>query len=411
MIIMSPKRKRTCILLLMSAVHARWALRVVRHGRGGDIRKEVTWPGVCARLDSRAWQMLDLQRLGGTESHVARCLERNQRNGDAPEPLHAATEERREEERREDIDMMQRLVLLYGLRTKAVLSSVLQLMPAAKHVQQVLKQDAGAAEGASRHPSATAASAGSAAGGRRSSTDRAGRGNGRMDGGNGSSGIAGVKLRRWIHVSAAYLSRAKVALLQRFVQMLVDHLFVLVSHGEVLAPDAPQDSGASCAQTRAGTEVNVGKVGGRRSLLYLVPEVYIESLLSIMTLLHQLRLPLFPQRSAKVSWERAARVVIECVADPSVINPGTRTVCSGRLLCLCLLLLRPLFLPNVTCSGCLWHRQHEQRWTEMDKTMVLRVVAEVRMGLSTTADLARRGRIVRLKAAMARILGRVLTRS
>ena len=336
MIIMSPKRKRTCILLLMSAVHARWALRVVRHGRGGDIRKEVTWPGVCARLDSRAWQMLDLQRLGGTESHVARCLERNQRNGDAPEPLHAATEERREEERREeerreDIDMMQRLVLLYGLRTKAVLSSVLQLMPAAKHVQQVLKQDAGAAEGASRHPSATAASAGSAAGGRRSWTDRAGRGNGRMDGGNGSSGIAGVKLRRWIHVSAAYLSRAKVALLQRFVQMLVDHLFVLVSHGEVLAPDAPQDSGASCAQTRAGTEVNVGKVGGRRSLLYSVPEVYIESLLSIMTLLHQLRLPLFPQRSAKVSWERAARVVIECVADPSVINPGIKDCLFGAL--------------------------------------------------------------------------------
>ena len=78
---------------------------------------------------------------------------------------------------------------------------------------------------------------------------------------------------------------------------------------------------------------------------------------------------------------------------------------------MCLLLLRPLFLPNVTCSGCLWNRHHEQRWTEMDKTMVLRVVAEVRMGLSTTADLASRGRIVRLKAAMARILGRVLTRS
>jgi hypothetical protein len=103
-------------------------------------------------------------------------------------------------------------------------------------------------------------------------------------------------------------------------------------------------------------------------------------------------------------------VVIECVADPSVINPGTRTVCSGRLLCLCLLLLRPLFLPNVTCSGCLWHLHHEQM-LEMDKTMVPRVVAEVRMGLSTTADLARRGRIVRRKAAMARILGRVLTRS
>ena len=46
------------------------------------------------------------------------------------------------EERSEAVDMMQRLVLLYGLRTNAVLTSVLQqLVPAPKDVQQVPRND------------------------------------------------------------------------------------------------------------------------------------------------------------------------------------------------------------------------------------------------------------------------------
>jgi hypothetical protein len=171
--------------------------------------------------------------------------------------------------------------------------------------------------------SAVAASTAPATSVGRSAADRGGRSTGKVNGGKSPSGSAAVRLRRWIHVSAAFLSPAKVRLLQRFVQILVDHLFVLVSHGEVLAPGTPRKD----APQERGNRDTLGKVGGRRSHLYWVPEVYMEGLLSTMTLLHQLGLPLFPQlpeHSAQVSRKRAARVVIECVDDAGVINPAIK---------------------------------------------------------------------------------------
>ena len=203
---------------------------------------------------------------------------------------------------------MQRLVLLYGFRVSSVLSSVLRLLPAPKLLLPL-----------GESVSARGGAVGEGSGG---------------GGGDGGGGKEGGALRRWIVVSAAFLSARKISLLQRWLQLLVDELYLLLSLGEVLAPPvslpaslrsantavSPSTPPPSCT-TAPGTKHIIfsggcaeglgegggvegeggggggGRLGVRRNLLYMVPEVYVAGLVSTMTLLHQLQLPLFDGHS------------------------------------------------------------------------------------------------------------------
>ena len=135
-------------------------------------------------------------------------------------------------------------------------------------------------------------------------------------------------------MSAAFLSARKISLLQRWLQVLVDELYLLLSLGEVLDPPVSLPASLYSANTAVspctpplsctpapGTKNMIfssgcaeglgeggggegegggggeGRLGVRRNLLYMVPEVYVAGLVSTMTVLHQLQLPLFDGHS------------------------------------------------------------------------------------------------------------------
>jgi hypothetical protein len=198
-------------------------------------------------------------------------------------------------------------------------------------------------------------------------------------------GSDGVTIRRWAHVSSALLSEGKIVMLQQLLRLTVDEVFFLISDGEELATGlvGERESGGGHAELagsdgahglealrqaevpevggegseggvmgeKGGTgcvERSAGKLGWRRCLLYLVPEAYIQGLLSTVTLLHQLGLPLFPgtQASRDVAAQRLARILIECLSDVNVVNPGIKEVVRSCILSSCCAVVRvPWMLP------------------------------------------------------------------
>jgi hypothetical protein len=110
--------------------------------------------------------------------------------------------------------------------------------------------------------------------------------------------MEGVLMRRWIHVSGAFLSPEKIGMLQRFMEILVRELFVLIAGGELLArrPGGGGGSRQSASEAEAEEEEatkkgswertgqvgerRTGQVGQRRPLLYTVPELYLSGMMT-----------------------------------------------------------------------------------------------------------------------------------
>ena len=226
--------------------------------------------------------LFDVDRLAGTEANALRVF----LSLAPPTPPVATTDKHTLDgpagAKAYAREHMQRLVLLCGLRLAPVLTSSVQAIPPAKTLRLM-----------SAPPTASDARTS----GERESAAR------RLAAGGGDS------LRRWVQVSAALFSRHKMALLQQLLQLLVDELFWLISAGELLAPEGADARGALAPQRR---------------LLYLLPVAYVQAMQSILTLLHQLRLPLFPPDRYAQTEQRAARVAVELLSDSNVINPAIK---------------------------------------------------------------------------------------